>query len=75
MANFWDNIGQNNINNFQQNSKQNFNGKPNLLQFIAQNRGKTLDQMLREYNLNVSEEDIQAILPEAKKLLDSLRLK
>ncbi len=71
MANFWDNISQNNINNFQQ---QNV-GRPNLLQFISQNRGKTLDQMLREYNINVSEEEINAILPEAKKLLNSLRLK
>lgn len=71
MANFWDNISQNNINNFQQ---QNV-GRPNLLQFISQNRGKTLDQMLREYNINVSEEEISAILPEAKKLLNSLRLK
>ena len=71
MANFWDNISQNNINNFQQ---QNV-GRPNLLQFISQNRGKTLNQMLREYNINVSEEEINAILPEAKKLLNSLRLK
>ena len=71
MANFWDNISQNNINNFQQ---QNV-GRPNLLQFISQNRGKTLDQMLREYNINVSEEEINAILPEAKKLLNSLKLK
>ena len=71
MANFWDNISQNNINNFQQ---QNV-GRPNLLQFISQNRGKTLDQMLREYNINVSEEEINAILPEAKKILNSLRLK
>ena len=75
MANFWDNISQNNINNYSQNLNKNNNAKPNLLQFIAQNRGKTLDQMLREYNLNVSEEDIQAILPEAKKLFDSLGLK
>lgn len=71
MANFWDNIGQ---NNYAQNSRQNMS-KPNLLQFIAQNRGKSLDQMLKEYNLNVSEEDIKAILPEAKKIFDSLGLK
>ena len=71
MANFWDNIGQNNVNNFQ---RQNV-GKPNLLQFISQNRGKTLDQMLREYNINVTEEEINAILPEAKKLLNSLGIK
>lgn len=75
MANFWDNISQTNQSNRFQNSRQGNMQRPNLLQFIAQNKGKSLDQMLKEYNLNVSEEDIKAILPEAKKLFEGLRLK
>ena len=68
MPNFWDNISQNNRNNYNQQ-------QPNILQFIAQNRGKTLDQMLREYNLNVSEEDIKRVIPQAEQLLRQLGIK
>ena len=72
MANFWDNIGQNKI---PYNVGYNQNQKPNLLQFIAQNKGKTLDQMLREYNLNVTEEDIEKAIPQAQELLRQLGYK
>lgn len=73
MSNFWDNISQNNINNYR--PQQNMQ-RPNLLQFIIQNKGKTLNQMLKEYNLtNISEEEINNILPEAKNMLNSLNLK
>ena len=69
MPNFWDNISQNNINNY---NKQ----QPNLMQFIAQNRGKTLDQMLREYNLtNITEDDIKRTIPQAQQLLRQLGIK
>ena len=51
------------------------NSKPNLLQFIAQNKGKTLDQMAVEYGLNITQEDINRILPQAQKILSSLGLK
>lgn len=68
MPNFWDGIGQSNRLNRS-------NNKPNLLQFIAQNKGKTLDQMAVEYGLNITQEDINRILPQAQKILSSLGLK
>lgn len=46
MPNFWDNIGQNS------NNKTNIK---ELLDFIRKNRGKSLEQMLKEYNINVSQ--------------------
>lgn len=72
MPNFWDEyISQNNIprNNTRQIQR------PSLSQFIAQNRGKTLDQMLKEYNINVTEEEIEKLIPQAQKLLNSLGIK
>ena len=65
MSNFWDSIGQSKLNN-------RANSKPNLMQFIMQNKGKTLDQMAVEYGLNITQDDINRILPEANKLLNSL---
>lgn len=72
MPNFWDNISQ---NNKPYNVGYNQNQNPNLRQFIAQNQGKTLDQMLNEYNLNVTEDDIKRVLPQAKQILSLLGLK
>ena len=75
MPNFWDSVSQNNINNrplFNNNVQQQ---NPNLLQFISQNKGKTLDQMLKEYNIDATEDDIKRVLPQAKEFLRKLGLR
>lgn len=66
MPNFWDNIGQNS------NNKTNIK---ELLNFIRKNRGKSLEQMLKEYNINASQEDINNIIPQAKEIMKMFNLK
>ena len=56
--------------NFWDNIGQNSN-----IDFIRKNRGKSLEQMLKEYNINASQEDINNIIPQAKEIMKMFNLK